>query len=78
MVKQQGYMLAQIVTEINAPDLAAGDVWACEATHWRDGLAGVAPRHIYQQGLTTERVVLRTSWPQPAQGRAARRPAVRR
>ena len=26
MVKQQGYMLAQIVTEINAPDLAAGDV----------------------------------------------------
>ncbi len=24
MVKQQGYMLAQIVTEINAPDLAAG------------------------------------------------------
>ena len=26
LVKQQGYMLAQIVTEINAPDLAAGDV----------------------------------------------------
>ncbi len=26
MVKQQGYMLAQIVTEIHAPDLAAGDV----------------------------------------------------
>ena len=26
LVKQQGYMLAQIVIEINAPDLAAGDV----------------------------------------------------
>ena len=26
LVKQQGYVLAQIVFEINAPDLAAGDV----------------------------------------------------
>ncbi len=26
LVKQQGYMLAHIVIEINAPDLAAGDV----------------------------------------------------
>ena len=48
--------------------------WAC-VSHGlaASGLAGVAPRHTYQHGVTTEGVVLRTPWPQAAQGAAARR-----
>ena len=48
LVRQQGYMLAQIVAEIHAPDLAVGDVGgAGEAVIGDDdvGLSGYAHHH---------------------------------
>jgi hypothetical protein len=48
LVRQQGYTLAQIVAEIHAPDLAAGDVGgAGEAVSGDDdvGLSGYAHHH---------------------------------
>ena len=56
LVRQQGYMLAQIATEIHAPDLAVGDVGGTGVVvsgYDEDHLFGSAHHHAEEADLSS-------------------------